>query len=605
MLCGNIISMRFISFLHLEGRNFLSFGDSTVKISLHKGVNAITGINLDKEDSKNGVGKSSITELLYYCLYGTTIREISKDFIQNSITRKKCEVSLTFELANSDSVDTYKIVRELNPTKCYLFKNNEDVTRSTLAKTNNFIQELVRTPSNVFQNSVIMSANNAVPFMALSKTDKRKFVESILGLEVFSSMVLKAREQYNSLKRDYDVEYSRYEQHENSLNFNKNQLLNFTDTKRDKEEKLITKKQVIEKDISTLKQKLNLKAEQNDSDKELVIEKLTKEESELNEKIFEHQTKLIKIQTTLKNEEKHKQQHLVNKDMCPTCQRNYSEEHINRSSDIINKHEINIKLLQDAEHKILKLMSNTKNLLKLKKDELSTTQADHKKIKEKIAENQILKNSILHFEQNLIDIEKELGLLIKEDNEELKSKILAQEKQFEETKLLIETLNKDLGVLESVKFVISEEGIKSFLVKKIILVLNSRLSYYLKKLDANCLCKFNEYFEESIIDENSNPKSYFNFSGGERKRIDLSCLFAFADVRRMQGDVNFSTIFYDELLDSSLDDKGVLLTLRVLRERFETNNESCYIITHRGPEVLVKAEHVISLVKKNGMTRLQ
>jgi ABC-type lipopolysaccharide export system ATPase subunit len=204
-----------------------------------------------------------------------------------------------------------------------------------------------------------------------------------------------------------------------------------------------------------------------------------------------------------------------------------------------------------------------------------------------------------------LEIEKEITCLLKEDNEELKAKIFEQEKQVSEHKILVEGLNKDLGILESVKFVISEEGIKSFLVKKIILVLNARLSYYLKKLDANCLCKFNEFFEESIIDENSNPKSYFNFSGGERKRIDLACLFAFADVRRMQGDVNFSTVFYDELLDSSLDDRGVLLTLKILRERLETNNESCYVITHRGPEALVKAEHVISLTKKNGITTLQ
>ena len=88
--------MRFITFKTLEARNFLSFGDKTATINLHPGVNAIIGTNLDKEDSKNGAGKSSITEILYYCLYGSTLREISKDHVQNSLTKKRCEVSLEF-----------------------------------------------------------------------------------------------------------------------------------------------------------------------------------------------------------------------------------------------------------------------------------------------------------------------------------------------------------------------------------------------------------------------------------------------------------------------------------------------------------------------------
>ena len=89
--------MRFITFKTLEGRNFLSFGDAPVKVDLRPGVNAIVGTNLDKEDSKNAAGKSGITEFLYYSLFGTTLREIPKDFIQNSFTQKRCEVSLEFD----------------------------------------------------------------------------------------------------------------------------------------------------------------------------------------------------------------------------------------------------------------------------------------------------------------------------------------------------------------------------------------------------------------------------------------------------------------------------------------------------------------------------
>jgi DNA repair exonuclease SbcCD ATPase subunit len=226
--------MRFITFKRLEGKNFLSFGDTPVSVSLRPGVNSIIGSNYDKEDSKNGAGKSSVTEMLYYALYGTTLREISKDFIQNSITKKRCEVTLEFDIVVNSKSDSYKIFRQLNPTKCLVYKNEEDITRSTLAKTNDLIQELIHTPATVFKNSVIMSANSAAPFMALSKTDKRKFIESVLGLEVFTQMLLKARDEYNNSKRDYEISYSKFETLNNELTFNVNQLANYEDAKQQK-----------------------------------------------------------------------------------------------------------------------------------------------------------------------------------------------------------------------------------------------------------------------------------------------------------------------------------------------------------------------------------
>ena len=47
--------------------------------------------------------------------------------------------------------------------------------------------------------------------MALSKTDKRKFIESILGLELFSQMLLRAREEHNITKKDYEITFSKLE----------------------------------------------------------------------------------------------------------------------------------------------------------------------------------------------------------------------------------------------------------------------------------------------------------------------------------------------------------------------------------------------------------
>jgi DNA repair exonuclease SbcCD ATPase subunit len=595
--------MRFITFKTLEGKNFLSFGDTPVSVDLRPGVNAIIGTNYDKEDSKNGAGKSSVTELLYYSLYGTTLREISKDHIQNSLTKKRCETSLEFDVTSNNITDTYKIVRMLNPTKCILLKNGDDITRSTLAKTNSLIQDIIHTPSTVFQNSVIMSANTAMPFMALPKTDKRKFIESVLGLEVFTEMVLRARDDYSSVKKDYETKYVLFERAQSELEFNQSQFDNYENLKQERIAKLEEKQNKLIKDIKIIGLNIVVPDYKLDYLKDRQ-ERLEAQYPELKKKETQVKTKLNQLKSDIAFETKQLKQLQSTKDKCPTCNRDYSEEHVEHASKAIEEHTNSIATLTEQESQYVAALQKIEDKYTDVKTQLDDILTKRLAVEEDLRNNKSYQISIDHLEKNLKEVEEDILVVKAEQNNELKGKISTLKTFVETSKTEVDKLNNELNILETVKFVISEEGIKSFIVKKILTVLNSRIAYYLKKLEANCLCQFNEFFDEEIIDENSQPKSYFNFSGGERKRIDLACLFAFADIRRLQGDVNFSTVFYDELLDSSLDDKGVSLTLKVLRERFTENNESCYIITHRGPEVTTKAEHTIHVVKRNGVSTI-
>ena len=134
-------------------------------------------------------------------------------------------------------------------------------------------------------------------------------------------------------------------------------------------------------------------------------------------------------------------------------------------------------------------------------------------------------------------------------------------------------------------------------------MLNGRLNYYLKQLDANCTCVFNEYFDEIIVNNRGRECSYFNFSGGERKRIDLAMLFTFMDIRRMQSNIFVNISIYDELLDTSLDSKGIEGTLNVLKERAIKNKEAIYIISHKNEAAKHATGEIIYLEKENDITR--
>jgi ABC-type Mn2+/Zn2+ transport system ATPase subunit len=168
----------------------------------------------------------------------------------------------------------------------------------------------------------------------------------------------------------------------------------------------------------------------------------------------------------------------------------------------------------------------------------------------------------------------------------------------------LEQIQKDLLILDNCKFVLSEEGVKSFIVKKMISVLNSQLNYYLKTLNAPCTCMFDESFEETIINNQGKECSYFNFSGGERKRIDIAVLFMFQDILKLQTGIHFNLSMYDELLDSALDSSGTSKIMEILKERSNNSSESIYIVSHNKSTQVNGFDNIIMLEKKDGKTTI-
>ena len=596
--------MRLVNFKSLTIKNFLSVGETPVTINFQSGVNVITGINYDKEDSKNGVGKSTIADALYFALFGTTIRELPKDLIVNSFTKKKCDVILDFDVENGNGLSQYRITRTINPTKCHMTKNGEDITRSTMAKTNEYIQRLVLSNGKIFQNSVIMTINNTVPFMAQSKIDKRKFIESILSLEIFSDMLSKAREEHNIFKKDYEVLFTKVEGIEKGYKFNKEQLDAFEETKRQKIEVLT--KRIEENKVKIEELKKDIKELPND-----VLEKLDIKLQQCNEELQELQKlykKAYQVLADVKSKISHIEDQLKEIEkvgaICTTCKRAYSDDDLKHKE--ANKKELNTKLkdLTKELNTAQKELDKVNTFQSKKEKEIKDIQDKKNIVREVLNNNKNTETKIGLINEAIQEQLQEIEDVKKQTNEALENVVKELEEKLIQGKKDLEKLDHECSVLECVKFVVSEEGVKSYIVKKILAVLNGRMAYYLEKLHANCLCQFDEFFDEQITDEKGEYKSYFNFSGGERKRIDLACLFSFLDIRRMQGDVHFSTIFYDELLDSSLDDKGVELVLDVLRERALKHKENCYIITHRGTTITEKIDNTVFLEKRNNFTYL-
>lgn len=595
--------MKKVNFTKITIQNFLSVGEEPVVVEFRKGLHVLTGNNKDKPDRQNAVGKSTVADSIYFAIFGETLREIKKELISNNITGGKTQVELEFEVDSPKGNNKFHVIRTLSPTKVSIFKDGVDKTRDSIANTTKYICDVLSASPAIFQNCVIMTVNNTVPFMAKNKIEKRKFIEDIFGMEIFSKMISVLRQEYNDIKREYDINFSKLNDITNALNKYNNQRDILIEKKEAKKQLYLNRQLSNTKELEELTEELSSDiSDINIKDVQVIIEKLE-------QKIIDNDASITKLvgessnkKTTLVHKKDIYKKIGTDADNCPVCLRSIQEH----DKSYIEKEKNSLKQeIIDIAHEIESINNQIHEAeahrVKLKK----AIQDKNKLINEISLKIQKNENTLKRIEQlNKWQDELKVDLeAVSDTKTEFDELIVSTEANLEQINESVQTIGKKISALDIVRFVISEEGVKSYIVNKLLELLNSKLYYYLKKLDSNSVCIFDEYFEEQIVNDKNKICSYFNFSGAERKSIDLACLFAFSDIRRMQGGVSYNIAIYDELFDSSFDEKGIDLITDVLRERVDTLNECSIVISHRKESIKAVTGDVIFLEKENGITR--
>jgi len=594
--------MKRVDFKKLSIVNFLSVGEDPVTIEFSKGLHVITGKNKDKPDRRNAIGKSTIADALYFAIFGETLRELKKDLIPNNLTNGKTHIELDFEVDSPKGKNNFKIIRTLSPSKVLIFKDGVDKTRDSIKNTTTYINNVLSASPSIFQNCVIMTVNNAVPFMAKNKIEKRKFIEDIFGMEVFSSMLATLRQDYNEISREHDTRLTKLEEVEKSYKNYEDQKQKILQTRKEKKEKYLGRQQDNTKEAERLNSELEKVQQIN-------ISKVEKQISALEEGVLDQD---IKIESNLEAVARNKALAAARKERykkmgteeekCPVCLRPM-EEH---DTELIAEEK---EKLKNAIHEAIddiKYYSDGLKELKVRKNRfLKAINECHNKISEAKLQDQNKANieeRIKQLDKWQVELESDLEAIESTDTD-FDSLIVDTKKRVDKLAKKVKEYRDELAKLDIVKYVVSEEGVKSYIVNKLLELLNSKLLHYLRRLDSNSICIFNEYFEEEILNEKNKVCSYFNFSGAERKSIDLACLFTFSDIRRLQGGVQYNIAIYDELFDSSFDEKGIELITHILQDRVEELDECSIVISHRKESIKAVTGDVIYLEKENGITK--
>ena len=592
--------MKNIDFRKITIKNFLSVGPEPVVIDFKEGVNIITGYNRDEEGTRNGVGKSLIVDALYFTIFGNTLRELSKQYIVNRKTGKNCSVKLEFEVETQNGSNYVVIERCLGPSKLTVWIDDIDKTKSGIPETNKFIREILEADEDIFQNCILMRANSTVPFMCKKKSDRKNFIESIFNLGIFSDMQKLLKDDVKIQRQEFIKIDSALEVLENTCNSYQRKIDIIRDEEASRLSKIESEKKRILELISQEEDKLNniiIPEEVNNS--KIISEKNTKKK-----KCEDYRKIILEKRYSLASDMKSLKRDITNidsvGDACPTCKRPYPEDQTNNNKKLREEKVKEIKSLK------ISYDDNEKSYTILEK---SIRELDDEIMELRKAETQrgILEERVKSIKKTISQYQDALGR-VEERYESKSSKmfedsLLETQRQCKEKRSEKEDIQKVLSMMGICEHILGEAGVRSYIINKLLDLLNNRIRYYLKSFKSSFSFTFNEFFEEEIEDSNGAICLYNNCSGAEMKKIDMAISFAFVDIIKLHRQINYNICFYDEILDSSLDNKNLENLLHFISEQNKINNKAIYIITHKNDITLPDINEIIVMEKRGGFTR--
>lgn len=537
---------------------------------------------------KNGAGKSTILDALTFVLFGRPFRDINKPKLINSINEKECIVEIEF----TNNSRSYKIIRGMKPNIFEIYCNGTLLNQAANMK--DYQEELekniLRMNYKVFTQIVILGSAEYIPFMRLSKADRRGIIEELLDIGIFSTMNILVKKESQINKEKYEKNKLEFLGKEEKKTFIEKTLESLHKNTANNIAHIESQISHVREDLAQLDKDVDIKYKEADS--------LSIDEDKLKKMKNKHHQLLVlhsKIETNHRKSHKHLTFYGFN-DYCPTCEQIIDEDF---KKDIINKNEIKIRDYETGMEKLKKEIGACVDNI----DELNNNLKQKERIKSEIALLGAKRYSLYSHMEELIDKLKNMkssdtGRLIEENEKEL-AIVNADIKRLNEER---EEILNERQYIETSIGLLKDEGIKAKIIKKYLPVLNKSINYYLSQMGFFVNFEINEQFEETIKSRYRDIFSYHNFSEGEKFRINLAILFAWRNLAKVKNSVNTNLLILDEIFDSSLDVSGTDEFIKIMFSMKENTNT--FIISHKQDQLIDKFKKVIRFEKIKDFTRM-
>lgn len=552
-------------------KNFLSTGEQWTTVDLDRTkVTVIIG--------KNGDGKSTITDAITYAMFGKALRKIVKSGLVNTKNGRGSVVEIFFNVGKNQ----YMVRRGIKPEIFEIYKNDDLIKQDASSRDyQSQLENIIGMNYNTFTQTVIISKTKYTPFMQLDSNQRRLFVEDILSLSIFGEMhkiQQKVIQETKSLMSSAEIQYNMDNRELEQSIINLNRIMKLVEDS--KTEKLA----IIEQSINNHKSAISdIKNKNSDLLKNVVEDDGTCDRYVKNKDLLD---KLVKKHNEVDSMFR---QVSSGNQKCKACGQNLDESHIQKHTLEYKTKLENLKTaIVDVKRKIEIDEPTYKKIIE------SKPYIDEINVNKKLIDNKIKEINLL--EKSKGDVTIDVSKVTECENEVNinKQKVSESLKNFVDIK---EKYEYDMLTLSMLK----DGGIKSSIINKSIPLINHQINQNLSKFGFFLNFELDSEFNETIKHRGVDTLSYYNFSEGEKLRIDMAILLAWRDVSQLQSNVSCNVLFFDEMTDASLDVDGSSVLGDML---YELDGTNVFIITHTPEKLEGIARATIRFKKVDGYSQI-
>lgn len=542
----------------IEWRNFSSYGNKTQTLELEDRNSLFQIVG------ENGAGKSSISQVITFGLYGKLEGKKLKD-IPNRINGNAW-VRITMDHQSTGVV----IERGLDPNLFRIFLNGKEFDQAGVKSVQDFLTEdILGVPYYVFNNTISLSINDFKSFLKMSPSDKRAILDKIFGFNVLNQMKEILKSELRKLKGDLDILVGKQSSMESSIQNTQREIekvleLIQTQTQNQDEE--------LEKSLATF-QDLKKIHDQKVAEFKTLEGEVNRQANSITSLLYEHESKLRDLDRKLKLYEAQK---------CPTCTSDLNSDFHQGLKDIL------VSERAQVQKSITEVTQENQKFDVLK--------SEHSKTKQSLMEKGAKINSKI--ETIKTEIQKS-----KTENKNLQveplERIVASLEQ-EKTTLVSERNKKESyhGLMKTVDEILGDRGVKQMAIRTILPSLNSEITNLLRKINLPHQVIFDEEFN-ALISHMGIEIPVQTLSTGEMKKVDFVVLISILKLMKMKFN-SINLLFLDELF-SSVDPEGVHSILGILKSVAEELGLNIFVINH-APMPHEIFDYKLEIMKKNNFS---